>query len=85
MPAPSVANHKPTSDTIYFRERGPYAWIPWSEVRQYLSSEEPAPPYVIDKRFLPAGTERDWFWSVWIHNMRLALQENAIPWETGKD
>ena len=81
VPAPSVANNRPPSDTIYFRERGPYAWIPWSEVRQYLASEEPAPPFVIDGRYLPASAERDWFWDVWIRNLRLALRENAIPWE----
>lgn len=81
VPAPSVANNEPADDTVYFRERGPYAWIPFSEIRKHLVSEEPDPPYSIDKRYLPAGTERDWLWTVWIHNMRLAFQEGAIPWE----
>ena len=85
VPAPSVANHELTIDTVFFHERGPYAWIPYSEVRKHLGSEEMTPPCLIDERFLPEGSERNWFWSVWIHNMRLAFQENAIPWETARD
>lgn len=85
VPAPRVANNTPSNDTVYFRERGPYAWIPWSGIRKYLAAEEPAPPYLIDERYLPEGTERDWLWTTWMHNMRRAFQNGAIPWETPTD
>lgn len=81
VPAPRVTRNELIDDSVYFQERGPYAWIPYSEIRKHLVSEEPAPPYMIDARYLPAGTERDWLWTVWIHNMRLAFQKGAIPWE----
>ena len=81
VPFQRIANNIPVEDTKYYRERGPYAWIPYSEVRKHLISEDLAPPCLIDNRFLPPGAERNWFWSVWINNMRLAFRKGAIPWE----
>lgn len=85
VPAQRVAGNIPEHETRYYRERWPYAWIPYAEVRQHLIGEELETPCLIDERFLPEGAERNWFWSVWIQNMRLAFRENAIPWENAKD
>jgi len=81
VPAQRVANHQPKdSDRAYF-ERGTFAWIPFSEVQKHLVKDlSGVQKYLMDKRFLPTGTNADWFWDVWISNMKMALDTQALPW-----
>ena len=81
VPVQQVANYQPENmDRAYF-ERGPFAWIPFSEVKRHLVGDiDGTPKYSIDKHFLPAGSRSEWFWSVWIGNMRMVLETHALPW-----
>jgi len=81
VPAQRVTNHQPaTEDRSYF-EGGPYAWIPFSEIEDYVQAKvDRDQKYLIDKRFLPLGSETDWLWPVWLGNMRKAVEKNALPW-----
>lgn len=81
VPAQRVMNHAPGEEKWAYLERGPFAWIPFSEVRKHL--EKPlnlSRKDMIDKRFLPAGSHSDWFWNVWIGNMKLAWETGSLPW-----
>ena len=81
IPAQRVTNNILTDKGFRYKERGPYAWIPYSEVRKHLLNRSNKGKYVIDKRFLPKNVKRNWFWTVWIHNMHEAFQRGLIPWK----
>jgi 8-oxo-dGTP pyrophosphatase MutT (NUDIX family) len=80
VPALRIQNNLPASDEVTYRERGPYAWIPYSEVARYIETEDPVQKGSIDWKFLPEGTHSDWFWNVWLQNMRNAHSVGALPW-----
>ena len=68
-----------------YKERGPFAWIPFSAIEPYLKTEVSGPSSArIDSRFLPPDNNTNWFWPVWLHNMRAAWRANAIPWLKNK-
>lgn len=64
-----------------YKERGPYAWIPYSELKKYLIGKTGEKTYYIDKRYLPKRAKRDYFWKVWVSNMVEAYKSKSIPWE----
>lgn len=72
-----IASHPAPSQDKAFHERGPYRWVPFSEVRKALDSDAEAP--VIDARHLPPDAAGKWFWKVWIANMRHADKAGALP------
>ena len=82
VPAQLVTNHPLPNDNESYLERGPYAWIPYSELEPYLKSRaehEERPP--IDKRLLPGGGSTSWYWPVWLGSVRRAVETNSIPWD----
>jgi 8-oxo-dGTP pyrophosphatase MutT (NUDIX family) len=75
-----IAAHPiPDGDETY-RERGPWAWVPFAEVLKHLK-EEPGARTVarIDPAVVPAKSAQH-FWPVWLRNMWVALKEDALPW-----
>ncbi len=81
VPAQRVTNHQPNSSDRSYFERGVFAWIPFSEVKKHLVNDmDGVQKYLMDKHFLPAGSNADWFWDVWIGNMKMALDTHALPW-----
>jgi ADP-ribose pyrophosphatase YjhB (NUDIX family) len=85
VPAQRVTNH-PLADANVandaYLERGAFAWIPYSSIEGFLREEiERARKYMIDPTFLPAGSETQWFWPIWLSNMRQAVTTQALPWE----
>ena len=77
-------NHLKTKDQTY-RERGPYAWIPYSEIARYIETNDPEQTGLINRDFLPQTAHTDWFWNVWLRNMRKAHRMGALPWCTMTD
>jgi hypothetical protein len=41
-------------------------------------------PAPISAEYLPIEKHTDWLWPIWVHNMRQAIKENAIPWKHAK-
>ena len=85
VPAQRVTNH-PLADANVandaYLERGAFAWIPYSSIEGFLLEEiERTRKYMIDPAFLPAGSETQWFWPIWLGNMRQAVTTQALPWE----
>lgn len=81
VPAQLVTNNPlPSADKSY-TERGPYAWIPYSELDKYLKGpvnyEERHP---IAGTLLPNGQNTAWFWPIWLGNVRRAIETDSIPW-----
>ena len=81
VPAPRVThNEVPPGDEDY-SERGPYAWVPYSEVAKHIAKEiDRKHAHSIDSRYLPKERSSDWFWPVWLGNIRRAIEAGALPW-----
>ena len=85
VPAPSVMHHPVPEKNDSYQERGAFAWIPYSAIEGYLGEDvDKARKYPVDQAFLPAGSQTQWFWPIWLGNMRTAVTANALPWQTGK-
>ena len=85
VPALRIQNNSLTTKEETYRERGPYAWIPYSEVARYIETDNRIQTESIDRKFLPEVTYSDWFWNVWLRNMRNAHRLGALPWCTSED
>ena len=81
VPAQVVTNNPLPKDDKSYTERGPYAWVPYSELEPYLkgpvNSED---RYPIEGRLLPGDWDTSWFWPVWLGNIRRAVETDSIPW-----
>ena len=81
VPAQRVSNNTIPEDESFFTERGPYAWMPYSEIEKHLLTPvKRKRRHPIDRRFLPAGSNTDWVWTKWLGSMRQAAEEGALPW-----
>jgi hypothetical protein len=82
VPIPRIANHSLPSKQPDYAERGPYAWIPFSLVAPYLdSASSPNAKAIIAPEYLPTGMKTNWFWSIWLQNLRAARAKAPLPWE----
>ncbi len=84
VPAQLVTNNPLPSDDESYVERGPYAWIPYSELQPYLNGPvNPEERFPIEERLLPGERYTSWYWPVWLGSVRRAVETNSIPWEDG--
>lgn len=85
VPAQRIMNHPVPEKNDAYLERSTFAWIPYSAVEVFLQEDiDRKKKYRIDPAFLPAGSETQWFWPIWLGNMRKAVLTNALPWESGQ-
>ena len=83
VPIPLIENHPLPTKEPDFAERGPYAWIPFSQVAVCLDPNfSPNAKGIIPAEYLPSGVRTSWFWSVWLQNLRAARARSPLPWET---
>ena len=81
VPADLVTNNPLPSYDWSYTERGPYAWIPYSELDKYLKGPiDYEKRYPIEETLLPSGQNTAWFWPIWLGNVRRAIEIDAIPW-----
>jgi len=66
-----------------YRERGPYAWVPFSAVAPFVQPATDAGPgpHLLPAGLLPAGSRTNWLWPVWLGNLRHAATQGALPWD----
>lgn len=82
IPIPQIATHQPPTNEPDYLERGPFAWIPFSQVAPYLDpAAAPNAKAIISAEYLPSEKQTNWFWSIWLQNLRVARAAGAIPWE----
>ena len=82
VPAQRVTNNKTVSDDPAFLERGPFAWIPFSEVENYIQADiDNEQKYGIDTHYLPLDRKTEWMWPIWLGTMRIAWQNKMLPWQ----
>ncbi len=82
VPAPRVMNHPVPEDSDAYLERSTFAWIPYSVIEPFVQEDiDRAKKYPVDPAYLPAGSQTQWFWPIWLGNMRQAVVTRALPWE----
>ena len=82
VPAPRVMNHPVADSSDAYLERGAFAWIPYSGIERFLQQDiDRTRKYLVDPAFLPAGSETQWYWPIWLGNMRQAVVMQALPWQ----
>lgn len=62
-------------------EMSHFAWVPVSDLEQVLAGQSEA----IEERFLPTTSKSDFYWSIWLANMRDAYRHRACPWLDKKE
>jgi|GEM_PF-352728 ADP-ribose pyrophosphatase YjhB (NUDIX family) len=82
VPAPRVMNHPVPEDNDAYLERSTFAWIPYSTIEPFLQQDiDRTKKYLVDPAFLPAGSQTQWLWPIWLGNMRKAVVTQALPWK----
>jgi ADP-ribose pyrophosphatase YjhB (NUDIX family) len=82
VPAQRVMNHSVPEANDAYLERGAFAWIPYSTIEGFLQEDiDRTKKYMIDPAFLPAGSQTQWFWPIWLGNLRQAVATQALPWQ----
>ncbi|HDI59061.1 MAG TPA: NUDIX domain-containing protein [Desulfobacteraceae bacterium] len=84
VPAEAIAKATASSNDRVYAERGPWAWIPYTEIRRLINSGHSAGLLRIDARYLPADAHTDWVWPTWLDSLRVAIEQGVLPWETQK-
>ena len=85
VPAPAVMHHPVPEKNDSYLERGTFAWIPYSAIEGYLQKDiDKTRKYPVHAAFLPASSQTQWFWPVWLGNMRKAAATNELPWQQKK-
>lgn len=85
VPAEDIGNHPVRGLRLAYRERGPYTWVPYSDIERYLEENPPetSRSYKINSDYLPGGWFRtSWYWPALVKHFRDAKAAGAIPWET---
>lgn len=81
VPAPSVMNHPVPEQNDAYLERSTFAWIPYSAIAPHLTEDiDRKKKYMIDPAYLPAGSQTQWFWPIWLGNMHKAATSQSLPW-----
>jgi hypothetical protein len=81
VPAPGIMHHTVPEENDAYLERSTFAWIPYSTLVPLLQADiDYKKKYMIDPAFLPAGSETQWFWPIWMGNMRKAFTTQTLPW-----
>lgn len=81
VPALAVMHHPVPDSTDAYLERSTFAWIPYSSISPYLNQEiDHKRTYEIDPVYLPSESRTNWYWSVWLGNLRKAVVTGMLPW-----
>ncbi len=79
VPIADIANHPIPPDQPTYAERGPFAWIPLTQLQRFFDPATVTFPLVIESELLPPDRHTDWVWPIWLHQLSAALQADALP------
>jgi 8-oxo-dGTP pyrophosphatase MutT (NUDIX family) len=82
FPVTAIAEATTSSSDRVYTERGPWAWVPYTEIHRLLDEGGADEPLRIQRRYLPADAHTDWVWPTWLSGLRKAIDQGALPWET---
>ncbi|MGC1481607.1 MAG: NUDIX domain-containing protein [Chthoniobacterales bacterium] len=79
VPIAEIANHPVPPGSPTYAERGPFAWIPLSQIKRFFDPATISFPLRIQPDLLPSNSHTDYVWPLWLHNLSVALESGAIP------
>ncbi len=79
VPASEIANHPLPPDQPAYAERGPFAWIPLSQLQRFFDPATVTFPLTIESHLLPPDRHTDWVWPIWLHQLSSSLEAGALP------
>jgi 8-oxo-dGTP pyrophosphatase MutT (NUDIX family) len=80
VPVILLNNQKPSPPSAVYAERGPYAWIPYSVVRQAFERQQAGRGHIPGK-YLPPAAQTDWFFEPFLTSLRIAKKAGILSWE----
>ena len=78
FPVILIKNQNPTSHADSYNERGPYAWIPFSEIWQAIENMRSGRAH-ISKKYLPPDSHTDWLFENFVRSLRQAKRAEVFP------
>ncbi len=79
VPISEIEKHAIPTDNVAYAERGPFAWIPLSQIQRFFDPATVTFPLRIQPEFLPPDRHTEHVWPIWLHNLSVALEANALP------
>ena len=74
----TLAAREVGQDSVAVRDQ----WIPYAAVVPHLGQPiDRKKKHMIDAAYLPAGSETQWFWPIWLGNMQKAAKSGSLPWQ----
>lgn len=81
VPAQRIGNNSELDADFSYYERGPYAWIPFSDIQKHLKERiQKNKTYNVDIDYLPPDCHSRHYWSAWLGNIKAALDRGKLPW-----
>ncbi len=81
IPVILINNQRSSPPSAAYAERGPYAWIPYSVVRQAFERRQ-AGRTQIPGKYLPPAAQTDWFFEPFLTSLRTAKKAGILPWNS---
>ncbi len=79
VPIAEIEQHPiPANDPVH-TERGPFAWIPLTQIQRFFDPATITFPLEIESGFLPKGHHTNYVWPIWLHNLSVALEADPFP------
>lgn len=82
IPIDEINNHPIPPNQPAYAERGPYAWIPLTQLQRFFDPATVTFPLRIEPDLLPTDRHTDWVWPIWLHQLSAALEAGALPSST---
>ncbi len=80
VPANVINNFKASHKSTGYHERGPYAWVPISEIWQSIGNKETGRAY-LPSNYLPPEANTDWLFEPFVTSLLAAKARGVLPWE----
>ena len=80
VPAIVFNNQKSVSHAASYDERGPYAWIPISVIREAISKRQSS-RLCIPGKYLPPDSQTDWLFEPFVTSLMAAKKAGILPWD----
>lgn len=79
VPAVVFNNQEPPGNASGYRERGPYAWIPYPAIRQAVANRRSGRAHIAGK-YLPPGARTTWLFEPFLMSLTEAEAAGILPW-----
>ncbi len=79
VPTTEIEKHAIPTDNAAYAERGPFAWIPLTEIQRFFDPTTVTFPLRLQAELLPPDRHTEHVWPIWLHHLSVALEANRFP------